>query len=1292
MNRNRLSVLIRRRYFWIVLLTLLFSLASVPLTSQAIQPLAALRSVQAGGMLITPINPTPNQTATVMNYPPLALPYFQWQPVAGATSYRLQVSSQIGFNTILYEYVGPATKHLPTDIGNFPEGILYWRVRVDASPSGVGDWPLVPWQFTRDWSTNNVPALVAPDSGATVEFFENPIFSWTPVSGAASYVLRIDNDADCQSPFAIWETASTHYTPNPRLANGNYYWCVVPKDPAGRPGQISEKRPVFINYARTPQLLEPANGSYPTYTPQFSWTAVKGAYAYRLYYSTDSTFQTNLSTAQVNQTVYTPPSSLPNDKNYFWKVTAIYGGGVEGPASAVWAFQKRWYHKPIIYSPRNNEVVNVQTFTWSPVREATYYLIEGSLDSGFGTIKWSATTPNTFYWRNEFPPDEWGQTLFLRVTPYDANGNVGKPSSSIAYRPRFDTALSENIYPRYYYSPPSIATGNYTVPYNIPVSYDYTMDTPTFYWSRTFVSGSSPHVEADRYRIEVDDDVNFGSPDWSYETQNLSATPTDGSPFVPISTTIYYWRVTPLMQSGVVLTTGATNQPWAVRIDTSRLGPPTVTTSPVLQRPPDGEKAMDTLPSFEWLPQQGAARYEFAISPQAAFTSTVYVTQTVYTHHTPSVRLPKGTYFWRVQGLDSMGQPVGTPSEVRRLIVTYQSRWSASRTDCGDGLLPQSINTLIATDASEGGSYDLTTLYAAQDNGYWYAGFNISSAATGSIVYGLYLDNNQTDGAGASSAPPNRPSVTTSSYYEPEYAIYLTYSNTQFITTSVDLLRWDPIGNAWDPQVRNLVDPLQVGGSFTYSPTLYYAELKIPKTALGDGGSNPFVLSLALFSAPSNAATVTSDTVPDNGSNTPVLTEFKSIGDRLSLALPPTDPTSNPPALTATPFLYAETGNVDWLRGFKVEIARDPLFTSIFDTLLTTCDGCEPYVDVFQNIYTPRRVVEDNTLYWRFFTRHRDLRLGACSASEFLAPPSEPHVFTKLGPVPANPRTTGNYSTPTFQWDDVEGAANYRLQWSPNPDFSSSVNERTTNHDSLTPEFPLVPGKYYWRVRQENNQGGSYQSAWALSATLIITLPAVQVSQPAMGAVIHTAPTYEWQTILTPTLQPAWGSPFFHLQVATSPNGFSSPFEDITLDTINWTPSRTYPDGTYYWRIAVRDASGNDGPFGAVYTFTKQYPAVTLISPPPGARIGDFPEFSWTAVNGAARYRLQVAANPQFSPVYDDVTTNNTLFIPTRHYDTANYYWRVAMIDRDGNIGPWTNSTIVVDPYPYRLYNPLVLK
>ncbi len=1008
---------------------------------------------------------------------------------------------------------------------------------------------------------------------------------------------------------------------------------------------------------------------------------MKGAVAYWLYYSTDSTFQSGVISVRTTQTTYTPRDSLPNDINYYWKVRVEYPGGYLGPDSAIWTFQKRWYHKPIILTPRNNEAANMMLFSWTPVREAFYYRIEASFDPSFNPLRWTASTPNTFFWRNWADTDEWGKPQYVRVRPIDRNGNNGKDSLSISYRPTYTLALPEHIFPRYYYPPASIPSGNYIPPYNIPVSYDYTVATPTFYWSRVFVPNANPRVEASRYRIEVDDDVNFGSPNWRYETPNLSATPTNGVPFVPISTTVYYWRVTPLTESGAVLTDSITNQPWAVHIDTSRLPAPSTSISPMLQRPPQGEKTMDTLPSLEWLPYSGAVRYELAISTRSDFATTAYVTQTVYTHHTPGVRLPKGTYFWRVRALNAGGQQVGQASEMRRFIVAFQTRWECT----GIGYLPSQTRTLLATDAEDGGSTDLTTLYAAQDSNNWLVGFNYNPTIATPVTFTLYFDGNQTEGQGANVAPPGRPAIQTVRLYRPEYVVNVRYNGSQIDVNRVELFKWDSINNMWDPQIKNLVDPIQVGGSIYVSSTQAYVELALPKTAIGDAGFDPFSLSLVLFSTTSNAATTVADSVPDNGAGASQLSKFMSIADRMNLSIPVADQAAASTALLYTPYMYAETANVDYLRGFRVQVARDPLFTSVMDTLEATCNGCDNYVDAFQNMYSPARVYEDNTLYWRYFIQHKE---GECV--DTYGPPTEAHIFTKLGPVPANLQTASQYSTPTFKWDDVETASYYQIQVASNPNFSGNIVDELINHDNFTPSSPIVPGKYYWRVRSLNDYNGSYASAWSVSSTVNITLPMVALLEPLSGASVHNTPTFKWQSILTPTNQPEWTGVTYRLQVSDSPNGFTAPYRDYFLDTVTFTPPDAFPDKTYYWRVAVRDASGNEGPYSRVYTFTKQYPVTTLLAPPPGAQTGGFPTFKWTAVNGAAYYHIQIAKNPQFSQPVRDEIVDNIWYVLTDRLQDASYYWRVAMVDRYGNHGPYTDATLIVSAYPNHVYLPML--
>ena len=113
----------------------------------------------------------------------------------------------------------------------------------------------------------------------------------------------------------------------------------------------------------------------------------------------------------------------------------------------------------------------------------------------------------------------------------------------------------------------------------------------------------------------------------------------------------------------------------------------------------------------------------------------------------------------------------------------------------------------------------------------------------------------------------------------------------------------------------------------------------------------------------------------------------------------------------------------------------------------------------------------------------------------------------------------------------------------------------------------------------------------------------------------------------------------YRLQVSDSPNGFTSPYRDYFLDTVTFTPPDAFPDKTYYWRVAVRDAMAMKARIRRVYTFTKavsgdNFNSATSRRTEPGG----FPTFKWTALNGAAYYHIQIARNPQFSqPVRDEI-------------------------------------------------------
>ncbi len=120
-------------------------------------------------------------------------------------------------------------------------------------------------------------------------------------------------------------------------------------------------------------------------------------------------------------------------------------------------------------------------------------------------------------------------------------------------------------------------------------------------------------------------------------------------------------------------------------------------------------------------------------------------------------------------------------------------------------------------------------------------------------------------------------------------------------------------------------------------------------------------------------------------------------------------------------------------------------------------------------------------------------------------------------------------------------------------------------------------------------------------------------------------------------------------------------------------------------------ADGRLGNYSGSQTFTKQYPVTTLVSPLNGVNIASTPTFIWTAVNGAARYKLDVSLYPNFSPTIEAITTDSIRYTPTNAYATQKtYYWRVAIVDADGKVGPYTGATIILDPNPYKIYLPLV--
>ena len=599
--------------------------------------------------LLTPDN---GATTTVADTPPLGIPEFKWAAVNGATSYRLQVSTDIGFTTQIVNLTTPNTSYTPTGANVFPDGTWYWRVRVEA-PAPVSEYSAI-WSFTKQWAApTNFPTLNSPADFATLDFYDHPVFSWGPVTGAAKYKLQIySSPGGWATPTYAATTLVTTHQPAIKLTNGTYYWRVVPVDVGNRDGTPSEERSFNAGYNPLPILLEPEHNATPTFTPTFRWTAVRGAQYYRLDYTTDASFGSGITTINTRNTSYTPTVALQNDVNVYWRVR-VHSGNSISDWTSVNTFIKRWYIKPAPLTPTNNyQHVRFPFFSWTPVPGASRYFFEISKFIGFVPLYDSGYTANTFYSPKIYDGDVID--YYWRVTPYDGSGNKGQTGSTWSYRSYYDSVAPHLVYPLFYYHPnnyagfPSVATNPYE---------DRSVPMPIFVWHRIHIPALNPNqgeIYAEAYRLQVDDDPLFGSVNWSVDTENTSATPTASNPFTPTTNTDYFWRVRPLI-GGVEV--AHWSQIWKTRFDPSRGLTPTIGPAPTLIRPTTGFEFSESTPLLEWFPLSGASTYDVQISQEQNFGTIVDSATVAYPAYIPTQSLAQrslgdldfGVYYWRTR-------------------------------------------------------------------------------------------------------------------------------------------------------------------------------------------------------------------------------------------------------------------------------------------------------------------------------------------------------------------------------------------------------------------------------------------------------------------------------------------------------------------------------------------------------------------------------------------------------------------------------------------------------------------
>ncbi len=219
-------------------------------------------------------------------------------------------------------------------------------------------------------------------------------------------------------------------------------------------------------------------------------------------------------------------------------------------------------------------------------------------------------------------------------------------------------------------------------------------------------------------------------------------------------------------------------------------------------------------------------------------------------------------------------------------------------------------------------------------------------------------------------------------------------------------------------------------------------------------------------------------------------------------------------------------------------------------------------------------------------------------------------------------------------------------------------------------------------------------TGWPLGQACIDQLPEPgfldrpELTTPFNGSVNNSVnPTLAWDFVE--------GATEYRVQLSEN-FSFTNLVIDETVSDNSYEVEETLDFNTlYFWRVQAISPGGNST-FSGKYTFTtanRPPDSIALNSPEDGAvQLRPGFELTWQEANRADEYEIEIAKNPDFSPV----TFNRTVRAPrlgaTQNLEfSTTYYWRVRGVNAAGP-GDWSEvrsfTTIIEKPEPVTLSTP----
>ena len=445
------------------------------------------------------------------------VPIVTWDPVPGASSYQVDVTPYDGSGcvwsatplehhwtsivaTTAWTPLGtgwnhkqpyPDTHTVATDSVSLAAGQYCVRVRARSDRAAgqevYGDYTyLNPSGFSFEWTGYPsggacTPTCTAgylgstdyalPQSGSTAR--QTPLFTWRPVSGAASYFVIVAKDPSFTNIVDYAFTQIPAYAPRTLIGPTTYpdettlyYWAVLPEassDGTGTAGDPLLAAPQNFQKQSTPPLtLFPENAHVFLDQPRFQWTPVAGARTYRLQVSQDPSFGAPIDDVTTDSTSYSSNKTYPADTVLYWRVRANDENGIgltwSNALAPAGTFQKR-LAAPVGNGSNPTQGDFIPSLSWGVVPGAVSYDLSVDLPDGthrdIGGFRTPEFTPTLmygtgiFHWRvrAEFPDAPAGLIPGPYSATYAFTRTIREPSGAHADFSRDHVLLSWNAKP-----------------------------------------------------------------------------------------------------------------------------------------------------------------------------------------------------------------------------------------------------------------------------------------------------------------------------------------------------------------------------------------------------------------------------------------------------------------------------------------------------------------------------------------------------------------------------------------------------------------------------------------------------------------------------------------------------------------------------------------------------------------------------------------------------------------------------------------------------------------------------